>query len=455
MYFFYLNIMKNHKLLFIVLLFLMTMIGCSSHEQLKCNIGTADITPADSVILAGFAARVGLSTDIHRPLKTHCIVIEKDSSRVCIITNDMMEIPISLANELREQISERTGIPFNHIFIHNTHTHSAPRVTGATVEPGGTNVNFKKLFSETLIGNAERTANNKADFVPFTIETGKGESDINCNRGEKNGTINHDLYAVRFLDKKGKSIVSFLNYGCHPVSLGHRSNVVSTDFPGIVVEELQKDWGGEVFYFSGAAGNVNPCGPLSADTSYPEERGRQLANTARQIKFQKLKPDPTLRVVNAEVRLPFRITEITEDAINAHVDEILQWEVSGTWKKDVVGWRREILGKIANGEVKNYLPFQIASVRIGGMVFFFTQGEPFNEYQTILRESKSDTPVLFVAYTNGQNSYLPSKHAFQVNAYAYEKEQMHIYIKAPYPLSADMPEVYENAAKQIVQDVFE
>ncbi|MCL1822569.1 MAG: hypothetical protein FWG22_07080, partial [Prolixibacteraceae bacterium] len=125
------------------------------------------------------------------------------------------------------------------------------------------------------------------------------------------------------------------------------------------------------------------------------------------------------------------------------------------WKNDVVGWRREILGKMANGEVKNYLPFQIACVRIGGMVFFFTQGEPFNEYQTILRESKHNTPVLFVAYTNGQNSYLPSKHAFQTNAYAYEKEQMHIYIKAPYPLSANMPDVYETAAKQIIHDIFE
>ena len=428
--------------------------ACSSpSSRLLCNIGVADITPADSVNLAGFAARVGLSTDIHRRLKTHCIVIEKDTTRVCIITNDMMEIPISMANDLREQISRQTGIPFHHIFIHNTHTHSAPRVTGFSAEPGGTNYHFRKMFMETLVENAVRTANNRAGFVPFTIETGKGKSDINCNRREKDGPINHDVYAVRFLDKKGKPMISLLNFGCHPVSLGHRSNVVSTDFPGITVEEMRREWGGEVLYFSGAAGNVDPCGPLSADTSYAQERGRQLAEVIRQIKFEKLKSDQTLRIRNTEVQLPFRIPEITEEAINAHVDEILQWTVSGTWKRDVVVWQKEILDRIARGEVKNYLPFQIAAVRIGGLLFFFTQGEPFNEYQTILRESNPETPILFVAHTNGQNSYIPSNHAYQVDAYAYEKEHMHIYIRAPYPLSNTMPIVYENAAKQIVREI--
>ena len=431
-------------------------VSCLAPENpLRCNTGIADITPEDSVNLAGFAARTGLSTTIHRPLKTHCLIIEKDTMKVCIITNDMMEIPISMADMLREQISLQTDIPYGHIFIHNTHTHSAPRVTGLSVMQGGTNVSFRRMFMETVVDNAVRTANDKSGFVPFTIETGKGESDISCNRREKDAPIDRDVYAVRFLDKKGKPIVSLLNFGCHPVSLGHQSRVVSTDFPGITVEEIKKEWGGEVFYFSGAAGNVDPCGALAADTSYTQERGKQLADIIRQIKFVKSKPDQTLRVQNDEVRLPFRIPQITAEAIHAHVDEILQWDVSGTWKNDVIAWRKEILEKLANGEVNNYLPFQIACVRVGAILLFFTQGEPFNEYQTLLRESKPDTPLLFIAYTNGQNAYLPSKHAFRVDEYAYEKEQMHIYIKAPFPLSDTMPDRYEESAKEIVHTAFQ
>lgn len=423
--------------------------------QLKCNTGIADITPNDPVSLAGFAARKGLSTTTHRPLKTHCLVIQRDTTRVCIITNDMMEISIDLAKKLRLEIADKTGIPYNHIFIHCIHTHSAPRTGGKSVEQGEPNFAFVTKFRETVVSNAVQTANNKKAFIPFTIETAKGSSNINCNRRESDGPCDHDVYVARLLDKKGKPIVSLLNFACHPVSLNHKSLVVSTDFPGIAREELSKTWNSDVFYFAGPAGNVDPCGPLRADTAYTQSRGIELADAVRNIKFNKLKKNNVLRISNMEVELPFRAVEITPELINNHADEIKNWDPFGTWKNDVERWRVGTLEKIANGEVKNYLPVEIASVNIGGLVLLFTQGEPFNEYQTILRESRPDVPILFIAYTNGQNSYLPSQYAFGREGYEYEKEQMHIYIGAPYPLSDKMPEVYEMSIMKAVNDVIE
>lgn len=446
----------KHLTLYIlpVIVYVLTFAGCSSSpDQLRCNIGIADITPEESVVLAGFAARKGLSTGIHRPLKTHCIVIENDSVRVCIISNDMMEISINMAGELREEIATQTGIPYDHIFIHSTHTHSAPRAGGSSAEKGGTNYAFVKKLRETVVRNAVQTANNKKAFIPFTIETGKGECEINCNRREKDGPCDHDVYLSHFLDKEKKPIVSLLNFACHPVSLNHRSLVVSTDFPGITVEELSKEWGNDVFYFSGAAGNVDPCGALRADTSYTQARGMELADAIRNIRTEKIKKSNILRVSSMEVKLPFRVSKITPEIVNDHADEIKQWNAFGTWKNDVERWRSATLEKIAKGEVKNWLPFEIASVNIGGLVLFFSQGEPFNEYQTLLRENNPGITLFFIAYTNGQNSYLPSKYAFGRDAYEYEKEQMHIYIGAPYPLSAEMPVVYEMAMKQVVNDV--
>lgn len=448
----------KHLALYILLVIVcvMAFVNCSSSiDQLRCNIGIADITPEESVVLAGFAARKGLSTGIHRPLKTRCIVIENDSARICIISNDMMEISISTANGLRKEIAAQTGIPYNHIFIHCTHTHSAPRAGGSSVEKGGTNYAFAKKFRETVVRNAVQTANDKKAFIPFTIETGKGESHINCNRREKDGPCDHDVYLAHFLDKKGKPIVSLLNFACHPVSLNHRSLVVSTDFPGITVEELSKEWGNGIFYFSGAAGNVDPCGPLKADTAYTQTRGMELADAVRNIQTEKIKKSHVLRVSNMEVKLPFRVPGITPEIVNAHADEIKQWNAFGTWQNDVERWRSATLEKIAKGEVKNWLPFEIASVNIGGLVLFFSQGEPFNEYQTLLRENNPGIPLFFIAYTNGQNSYLPSKYAFERDAYEYEKEQMHIYIGAPYPLSDEMPVVYEMAIKQVVNNVID
>jgi hypothetical protein len=442
------------RIVFLLVAICAMALGCSQPEPLECNYGVMDITPDEPVLLAGFAARKGLSDGVHRPLKTHCLVIRKDTVRVCIISNDMMEMDIAMAGELRRAISEQTGIPYNNIFIHNIHTHSAPRLSGASTEPGGSNVAYRQKFIETLVANAVQTASDNEGFRPFTIEVGRGQSDINCNRCEEGGPIDHDVWVARFVDKKGKPIVSMLNFSCHPVSLNHRSLAVSTDFPGIAVDDLESEWDAPVFYFSGAQGNVDPCGSLRADTTYTQRRGHELSAAALLIKFNALPKSNTLTVRNEEVHLPYRIDHITAEAVNAHVDSLkMQTGVSGTWLGDIEGWRELILRRIADGRVKDYLPVEIAAVNVGGLEMLFSQGEPFNEYQKVVRESMPDTPVLFIAYTNGQNSYLPSAYAYASTnkGYSYEKEQMHVYIKAPYPLSDNMPQVYEGAIKEILK----
>jgi hypothetical protein len=73
--------------------------------------------------------------------------------------------------------------------------------------------------------------------------------------------------------------------------------------------------------------------------------------------------------------------------------------------------------------------------------------------------TRADFPnrtVFFAGYTDGQNSYLPSKRAYEVRkGYEYEVEQMHIYIKAPYPLSDKMPDTYIAGIEKTIKDVID
>ena len=96
----------------------------------------------------------------------------------------------------------------------------------------------------------------------------------------------------------------------------------------------------------------------------------------------------------------------------------------------------------------------MTALNLDGVLFFFTQGEPFCEYQTATRAAFPDRTVFFAGYTNGQNSYLPSTHAYEYRkGYEYEIEQMHVYIKAPYPLSHEMPEAYQTAILNTLNSV--
>lgn len=444
------------KLLFISFFSsVMFLASCTGSPPLECHYRIADITPGDSVVLAGFAARKGLSAGVHLPLKTHCLVVKDASRKLCIITNDLMEISIALGEELREEIVKKSGIPREHVFIHCTHTHSAPRTGGWCSEPGQPNWSYRNATIRTIVDNAVATIlADEASFLPFSMEIAKGECMMNGNRCEKDGPCDHDVYALKLLGKDGKPIAALLNYSCHPVSLNHRSVLVSTDFPGITCRQLSQAWQCPVFYFTGASGNIDPAGGLKADTAYTAQKGMMLAESIEKAPFRKLPAGSELKISGKEIHLPYQIDSITAEAVNAHVEQFVQWKgVSDTWVDDVYRWQKRTLQKLTDGEVKNYLPFRIAAVNMGGVLLFFTQGEPFCEYQQFLRKSLPGRDVLFIAYTNGQNSYLASKYAYTAKGYDYETRQMHVYIDAPFPLSDRMPDVYEAAIKDIVETV--
>lgn len=421
------------------------------------NYKIADITPEDSVVLAGFAARKGLSTGIHKELKTHCLVLADGEKKICIVSNDLMEMSTSSVDDLREQISQKSGLPINNIFIHCIHTHSAPRTGGWCAKEGNPNYEYAIYAKKQIVNNAIETILDSESYKPFTMEIGKGKSDINCNRRDIDAYTSNDVYVLRLLDENHKPVLSLVNYACHPVSLGARSNVVSTDFPGFAADVLEKEWGGNVMYFSGASGNSDPCDSLSRLSSYAEAKGHKLANDIIDIDFTPVKSNGKFKVVNKEVKLPFQADTITVELIEEHVEEITKWgvSVSNSWVSDVKHWASYTIEDVKNGLVKNYLPFNIHAINIGGVVLFLTQGEPFMEYQAQLREEFPDTDILFIAYTNGQNSYLPSKIAFTSDKYDYETKQMHIYIGAPYPLSDKMPDCYSGALNEITREAIE
>lgn len=450
--------MKFFRYAFVAAVLLGILTGCRG-DALTMNYNAADIstTPDEHTMLAGFAARNDLSTGLHLPLYTHCLTVGKGADKVCIISNDLMEISPELSLEWRKEISEQSGLPLDRIFMHCIHTHSAPRNGGWRAEPGGSNYSHKERLHKVLVANAVKTITDDASFRPFKMQVGKAQTSINGNRCEKEtGPVDRDVYVVRFLDTKGAPIVSIVNLACHPVCMGHKSLLVSSDYPGVCGKILREAWGGDVFQLTGAAGNMDPAeGPKMVE--YAEECGRSLADSLLKVQFEKVRPTGEFKVVNDTVGLPFRIARITPEAVEAHAAELVEkWggelSVNWSWKEDVEGWKNLILSRLAEGKVHNTLDFTMGAVNINGIIFFFTQGEPFCEYQMGARSHFPGKTVIFAGYTNGQNSYLPSAHAYEYRkGYEYEIDQMHIYIKAPYPLSDTMPAAFAGAIDKTIQ----
>lgn len=439
------------KKVFIYILLIMSALSCS--KGLTMSYSSADIstTEDEHTMLAGFAARSKLHDGIHQHLFTHCLVLGDGTQKVCIISNDLMEISPALADTMRAMIAEKSGLAVDNILMHNIHTHSAPRSGGWCNVPGGPNRAWKDRMVETVVNNAVK--NIAAEGKPFKLEIGKGCTSINGNRCENGGPVDHDVYVARFL-QKGKPVVSVVNLACHPVCMGAGSLLLSSDYPGICGKYLSEAWGGEVFQLTGAAGNMDPAlGPKMVE--YAEECGKSLADSLVNIKFSRVPSKGLLRLKNETVDLPYQIDVITPEAVIAHADSLAASArtVFPRFADDVMGWKEEILERFEEGPVPSKLRYYLHGVDLDGVIFFFSDGEPFCEYQMEARAAFPDRTIFFAGYTNGQNSYLPSERAYQVRkGYEYEVEQMHVYIKAPYPLSDKMPSVYREGVIKTISD---
>ena len=444
--------MSISKYFLSALVLLGILCGCRG-VGLKMSYSSADIstTEDEHTMLAGFAARSKLHDGIHQHLYTHCLVIGDGTRKVCIISNDLMEISPALADTVRALIAEKSGLAVDNILMHNIHTHSAPRSGGWCNVPGGPNRAWKDRMVETVVDNAVKII--AAEGKPFKLEIGKGSTSINGNRCEKGGPVDHDVYVARFL-QKGKPVVSVVNLACHPVCMGAGSLLLSSDYPGICGKYLSEAWGGEVFQLTGAAGNMDPAlGPKMVE--YAEECGKSLADSLVDIKFSRVPSKGLLRLVNETVDLPYQIDVITPEAVIAHADSLAASArtVFPRFADDVMGWKEEILERFEEGPVPSKLRYHLHGVDLDGVIFFFSDGEPFCEYQMEARAAFPDRTIFFAGYTNGQNSYLPSERAYQVRkGYEYEVEQMHVYIKAPYPLSEKMPSVYREGVIKTISD---
>lgn len=433
-----------NRILF-TLLFLVGVVLDIGAAPLRCNYNSADIstTEDEHCMLAGFAARKDLHDGIHTPLRASALAFTDGSVKVCLLSLDMMELSPALADEMRDSISALSGLAKENILLHCIHTHSAPRVGGRWVLDGAANRSFKDRFEKTVINLAVKTICEEREYRRFSVETGSCTTDINGNRCEKDGPCDRNVVAVRLLDRHGKPICAFFNISCHPVCMGPKSYLLGADYSGVARRIISEKWGCEVFQISGAQGNIDPAlGPK--DSEYAEQCGQSLADSLSTLVFRPMHITRDLRLTSGVTSLPYRRPEVTVKDIQALGDSLVvaYADCFPRFADDVKGWVEQMTEEIGD-KVITSLDFNMSALNLGGLLMFFTQGEPFCEYQMAARAAFPESTVIFAAYTNGQSSYLPSERAFRVRkGYEYELDQDFVYVKSPYPLSSSMPKAY-------------
>lgn len=465
--------MKRNFFVSLTLLSLLLCWGVTAckHKQdalppLLYQYRATNITPDEPVLLAGFANRAGMSDTVHRKLHSSAVVFKNDTTTTCLIFNDLMEVAPEYIAQIKERITKETGLPGGHIFIMQSHSHSTPIMDGMGLGWSDANKRYLAKAVDSIASNAVAAITDTAAYVPVRLNVGTGQCFINTNRrsidpetGEavigksEEGNCDRTVKALQVTDLEGHVLQTIFNYSCHPVTLGHKSLAVSSDFVGSAEDVVAQHFGGKALFMTGASGDVNPANGLSANARVADTEGAKLGDAVNIATFVADSMGNGLKIFNLEVALPYRDTAINAAFIDEQVAiKSAQKTEFVHWKKDVEAWGGIMKQRLAaNQSLPAARLMKLGGVRLGNTIVVFTQGEFFNSYQTNLRKKFPGVAILFAGYTNGEAGYVPDGAAFALKGY--EVDQAYIYLREPSPLTAETETILSEALERIVKNL--
>ncbi len=314
---------------------------------LRVGAARADITPEPAVLNWVTGKPYGSVLD---PLNVHALVLDDGSSKAVLLRWDLVDVSESARDEVRRAVGTALKMPAENIFVHASHTHSAPWAPVYGDNHRGQERDtwwalrympaqnafppFKRWMDRLLAASVEAARRAAGQARPATMSIGRiaateylhnrrprtpawgladkpanvigpGHADWNpevLQGGATFGLMDRALTLVSFRDNENIMVGSLFSLACHAVSIYPSNPAISADWPGAAVREITEAIGGESLFLQGTSGDINPWRRGEAAVA---EMAKGLAQKARVAvrSSVRLAAGP-LQVVRTTVDLP-------------------------------------------------------------------------------------------------------------------------------------------------------
>ena len=388
----------------------------------------------------------------HTPLYASAWAVEAGENSFIWVSCDIARFAEEDADRIREEIAEKTGLPFEHILISATHTHTGPtarpsispyfpatdlsyfEIFGALIAKAGVEAweKRRKAYLSYGRGTEWKCVHNRRYFME------SGESMMEPGGPEypgrlmKEGPEDPELQVIWFMPEETydvnrieKPLAVIVNYSTHPSEL-YALPYVSADFPGVLRRNLKAVFGDiPVLYLQGFCGNLTPRDHEN-DASWghfidgTERVGTVLTgDVLRIMSLARERADVRdIRIRTERCRLMLR--KVTEEDIakSDAVFELLERDRAAFDALDVkdkafANKIRNLRDKWKNGP---YEDVPVSAVRLDDIIFLVHPAELFCEYQLDMKKRLGPKTV-GVELTNGGICYIGTKQAYLLGGY--------------------------------------
>lgn len=420
-------------------------------EKLRVGYARADITPEESVPLAGYGNTLTrMSQGALEPLMATCIAItDEKESTMLLFSLDIVSTRDAYCMQAREQICQKYGIPVPSIVIAATHTHSGPdmaqkdlpaiqryadHLVSLLVETAGKALADRK----SAVLRCGRTYNQGMNYVRHYIQ--ENGSILGDNFGDPTtaqlrchvSEADKEIRLVRFRREGGKDVL-LVNWQAHPnlastiateYGRAHRP-YLSADYVGACRSYVEEKADVHFVFFLGAAGNVNSRSRMDTEMDTRDHNcyGQQLGEYVL-AGMKDLQPLKHGTVAASIETLTCRLNH-TEDHLVPMAKEVrVEWAKSNDARKCMqIGQPYGIHSAyhagaiIAKADMPTHTTMDLGAGRIGDLGLAFMPYEMFDTNGKYVREESPFGMTLVFSCANGGHAYIPSARGFEHGCY--------------------------------------
>jgi neutral ceramidase len=437
--------------------------------MLRAGIARCCITPPLGMTMAGYAAREGVAEGKDTELYATALILESGESRIAIVALDLLFLQDPLVSNLRQLLGERIHVSQSNVLLNFSHTHCGPTSDGLKYDDDERQAFLRREYAERLRAELSILVDLAAHRLePARLGSSKGEARIGINRRQRQtdgsillgenayGPVDHEVSVLRIDDLKGKPIAAVVSHGCHTVTMGPKCLLWSSDYVGPARDLIEKNTGALSLFLQGSAGDINPITGIGATQNDNEEKKRLgLTLGAEVLKVYSSIYTDSVRggqvLVGALSKIPFYprlhiseeqnspiaaiqefidlpLEEFPDASVASELSEKWDAEISTLLRNNVKGgplnaarlfhrWSK-ILRSSVDEKLKPVLTLPIQALRVGDVAIVGVPGETFCEQGMSIKTESPFAHTLFLGYSNGCASYIPTPDAYPRNGWS-------------------------------------
>jgi neutral ceramidase len=393
------------------------------------------------------------ATYIHDDLYSKALILKQGETTIALVVVDICVMPKEFLDDVKDRITQVTGIPTSHVLISSTHTHAAGSV--ADVHLGSVDPAYSKKLPGLIVESVQealkqvkpaqiafgsvqapehllcRRYEMRAEYTPVNPVTGQADR-IKTNPFGVEDLIVKSIaptdpelgyLAVKGLDDSWIALLG--NYSLHYVG-DWENGTISADYFGVFSSELAaKLQAGNDFVAmmsNGTSGDVNIWDFLDSER-YPKQHfeksgliGSDLADKVFQsISGLEWQTDAVLDAVLEVVEVP--IVKPDEDALKTAAQLVATAHFE-TIEPDQIGLRQIYAREqILLNEMPAERGCPVQAIRIGDGVIGALAGEFFSETGLYLKAHVPVKHYFTISMANGNAGYVPPAREIENGGY--------------------------------------